>query len=138
MKRESVSPQIILYSADDAMRLAALSRRGAIPWDDIPVLYVLGRYTAGQVSSPTDLLPFLAPEMPRFRRWSLCAFGRREAACTLAGALLGGDVRVGYENNLLRPDGTVAASNAELVSIVARGLAVCGLSTATANDIRIR
>ena len=33
---------------------------------------------------------YLAPGMPRFKSWSVCAFGRREAACVTAAALLGG------------------------------------------------
>jgi uncharacterized protein (DUF849 family) len=111
-----VMPQIILYTPEEAVRLADMQRRGLIPHEDIPVLYVLGRYTPGQVSAPADLLPFLAPDMPRFSHWSVCAFGRHEAACVTAAALLGGHARVGFENNLLLPDGATAGSNADLVA----------------------
>lgn len=122
MKAENVAPQIILYEPAEAERLAAMMARGAIPLADIPVLYVLGRYTKDQTSTPADLLPFLAPGQPRFRHWSVCAFGRHEAACVTAACLLGGHARVGFENNLLMPDGTVASSNADLVRVVAEGL----------------
>src|SRR4051812_2450601 len=60
-RRERIAPQIILYAPDEAVRLAELRRRGIIPFEDIPVLYVLGRYTVGQTSRPADLLPFLTP-----------------------------------------------------------------------------
>ncbi len=71
------------------------------------MLFVLGRYARRpRTSLPADLLPFLAPDAPRFRSWMVCAFGRHEAACALAAALLGGDIRVGFENNLLLPDGS--------------------------------
>jgi uncharacterized protein (DUF849 family) len=100
------------------------------------VLYVLGRYTPGQVSTPADLLPFLAPDMPRFGHWSVCAFGRHEAACVVAGALLGGHARVGFENNLFRPDGSTAGSNADLVQATAGIMRGCGLNIATADDLR--
>lgn len=126
MEREQVLPQIILYDPAEAIRLAAMIRRGLVPWPDIPVLYVLGRYTVSQTSRPADLLPFLAPDAPRFADWSVCAFGRHEAACVTAAALLGGHVRVGFENNLHLPDGSLAPSNAALVASVAAGLRTLG------------
>ncbi len=136
LRRERVMPQIILYEPSEAVLLEDLRRRGLVPWQDVPVLYVLGRYTVGQQSEPADLLPFLAPGMPRFRHWSLCAFGRREAACVVAGALLGGHVRVGFENNLQRPDGTIAESNADLVRLTADILAATGTRPMTAFRLR--
>lgn len=136
MARENVLPQIILYDPADAMRLAAMRKRGMLPWDDIPVLYVLGRYTFSQTSRPADLLPFLVPEAPRFRAWSVCAFGRHEAACVVAAALLGGHVRVGFENNLLLPDGRPAPSNAALVEAVSTAIRSLGASPEDAGGIR--
>lgn len=136
LRREKIAPQIILYAPDEAVRLSDLMRRGLIPFDDMPVLYVLGRYTAGQRSSPGDLLPFLAQDMPRFSHWSVCAFGRRENACVLAAALLGGHMRVGFENNLWLPDGSVAADNASLVAAARTALDGCGVPAATADNLR--
>lgn len=120
--REKVTPQIILYDPEEAVRLDGMRRRGLLSRDDIPVLYVLGRYTPGQRSLPRDLLPFLAPDMPAFTHWSVCAFGRHEAACVTVAALLGGHVRVGFENNLWLPEGTAAGSNADLVRTVTAAL----------------
>ncbi|WP_225767237.1 3-keto-5-aminohexanoate cleavage protein [Inquilinus sp. Marseille-Q2685] len=136
LKRERVMPQIILYAPEEAAWLDDMQRRGLIPWDEIPVLTVLGRYVAGQTSLPADLLPFLAPESPRFRSWMVCAFGRHEAACALAAALLGGDIRVGFENNLHRPDGSIAAGNADLVRAVAEPLIATGGRLADAAALR--
>jgi uncharacterized protein (DUF849 family) len=74
--------------------------------------------------------------MPRFQPWSVCAFGRREAACVTAAALLGGHARVGFENNLTLPTGARAASNAELVAAAVRALDAVGLATQTAEGLR--
>jgi len=63
-------------------------------------------------------------------------FGPREAACALTAAALGGHVRVGFENNLLLPDGTVAPDNAALVRNAAAGAALCGRGLASADAIR--
>jgi uncharacterized protein (DUF849 family) len=136
LAREEVTPQIILYDAEDARRLDALRRKGALPWEDVPVLYVLGRYTKTQQSAPADLLPFLASGEPRFGPWMVCAFGRDEAACVSTAALLGGHVRVGFENNLLLPKGSTAASNADLVRAVTAILGAAGRRTMNADDLR--
>ena len=136
MDREKVLPQIILYARSEALRLKNMIARGVVPWRDVPVLYVLGRYTVGQTSHPADLLPFLAPEMPRYTNWTVCAFGKAEAACVTAGALLGGHVRVGFENNLFLPDGSVAPSNAALTATVSTSVRALGLGVQDAAAVR--
>jgi uncharacterized protein (DUF849 family) len=136
MKWQNVLPQIILYDSSEVIQLAAMIRRGLVPWPDIPVLYVLGRYTASRTSQPSDLLTFLAADTPRFFHWSTCAFGRHEAACVTAGALLGGHVRVGFENNLHMPNGLVARSNSALVETVAGSIGSLGYSLCDAATLR--
>jgi 3-keto-5-aminohexanoate cleavage enzyme len=136
MKRAYVTPQIILYSAEDALRLADLRQRGLVPFERLPVLFVLGRYTTGQTSSPSDLLPFVGGAAPSFEHWSVCAFGAREIACVTAAALLGGHIRVGFENNELLPDGSRAGANEDLVAAAYRAIEVVGLKAATADQLR--
>jgi len=136
LKSEGIAPQIILYTPDEATKLADLLARSVLPYDDIPVLYVLGRYSVGQKSAPADLLPFLAEGMPRFGHWSVCAFGEREAACVTAGALMGGHVRVGFENNLFLPDGRLARDNADLVAASRTAVEACGLGITDADALR--
>ena len=136
LRKENVAPQFILYSPEEAVRLADLRLRGVVPFEQLSVLYVLGRYTAGQTSDPTDLLPFLCTAVPRFSHWSTCAFGDKEAACVLAGALLGGNIRVGFENNLLLPDGRIAGGNEDLVGVARDGLTGLGYRPATADELR--
>ena len=131
-----VWPQIILYSPEEAQRLAAMQKQGLITFEQVAVLYVLGRFSLLRRAAPSDLLPFIAPDMPRFASWSVCAFGRREAACVVAGALFGGHVRVGFENNVVLPDGGQAATNADLVGVAARALDDLGLATQDADGLR--
>ncbi len=136
LKHMRIWPQIILYSADEAARLGAMRQRGLIPFGSLAVLYVLGRFALLRTAAPSDILPYLATGMPRFESWSVSAFGRREAACVTAAALIGGHARVGFENNLFLPDGARAASNAELVGAVSRALETLGLSTQSADGLR--
>jgi 3-keto-5-aminohexanoate cleavage enzyme len=136
LKTMRVWPQIILYTASEAERLGAMMKQGLIPFDKLSVLYVLGRFSLTRTALPRDVLPFLAPDMPRFYPWSVCAFGRRETACVTAAALLGGHGRVGFENNFVLPNGERAASNADLVGAAADALQAVGLTPQTAEGLR--
>lgn len=135
MSREGVVPQIILYDETDQRMLADMQARGQVS-SALPVLFVLGRYTTSGISAPTDLLPFIADATALPPHWSVCAFGRREATCVAAGALLGGNARVGFENNLFLPTGEIAPSNAASVSVVTRALSSLGMALETADSLR--
>lgn len=135
MKAERIAPQFIVYTPEEAVLLDGLRKRGVVPFEEPPVLYVLGRYSAGQTSVPQDIVPFLVPGQPVFQRFMVCAFGIHEAACTIAGGLLGGGLRVGFENNLVLPDGTLAASNAELVTTARRGLEAAGMHAMSGEEL---
>lgn len=130
MKGEGILPQFILYSLADIKRFAALRADGVIPYRPAWLQLVLGKYTTGQVSDPADLLP-LASALEPGDIWSLCAFGRHEAACILTAGALGGHARIGFENNLHLADGTIAPNNAALIRQAVRGAALLGRSIAT-------
>ncbi|MEM5427804.1 3-keto-5-aminohexanoate cleavage protein [Cupriavidus oxalaticus] len=138
LAREQVMTQVILYDAADVRRWQALRARGLVPAGAWSLLYVLGRYSAGQVSSPHDLLPFLqvAAESNDALPWAICAFGREENACVTAAAAFGGHVRVGFENNLLLRDGSRAPGNAALVAQAVQGGLTLGRPIADAADAR--
>ncbi len=119
-----VAVQHILYDTAQVRQLADEIAAGTIPQDNLCVLYVLGRYTPGQVSAPDDLLPFLAAAQDAGLApdWGICAFGRNESACLKAAHSLGGKLRVGFENNLTMADGTLAKDNAARVADVVRAI----------------
>jgi 3-keto-5-aminohexanoate cleavage enzyme len=116
--RNRVALQFIVYTPEEASLVKDMARRGDLGCESPNALFVLGRYTEGQRSSPGDLLPYLDVWNPA-HPWSVCAFGPTEALCMTAAMGLGGHVRVGFENNLTRADGTGALGNADLVSNVA-------------------
>ena len=136
MASQKIAPQIILYDRQDADRLLAWSKEGVVDPRAISVLYVLGRYTADQVSNPVDLLAFLGVEEPPFRDWMMCAFGPNEMRCAALAALLRGHVRIGFENNFYLPGGELAARNADLVARTAQTLKTLHMDLATAGDVR--
>jgi len=132
---EGILTQYILYSDQDVARFDDLVARGVVPGGPKFVLFVLGRYTPGQRSQPVDLLPFLAANRAG-HAWAVCAFGPREAACAVTAAGLGGHARVGFENNLLLPDGRTAPDNTALVANVAQAAALLGRPLADAATAR--
>jgi uncharacterized protein (DUF849 family) len=119
--------QFIVYDADDTRRLIEVRLKAEATNDRAVAsgfsrkaphaLFVLGRYSTAQRALPRDLLPFLE-QWPQEWPWTACAFGPHEAACLADALTLGGHVRVGFENNLLRPDGTPSSGNAEQVAYV--------------------
>ncbi len=136
MRREHVVSQFILYSTADVEHYLRLRKRSVIPEDSHWVLFVLGHYGAEQPSQPSNLLPFLgawgASEVP----WAVCAFGQNEARCATAALTLGGHARVGFENNLLLPNGELASGNHQLIEVVAQVARVLGRVPADADTLR--
>jgi len=127
--------QHILYDVADVIRFEALARSGSIPLEGASQILVLGRYAAGQVSDPAELIPVLAARSVAIT-WMVCAFGSREAAAGIAAAALGGHARVGFENNMFLPDGALAPDNSALIAAVAAALPTTGRRLATPAEAR--
>ena len=137
LARAQVMTQVILYDVADLQRWQDLRARGVIPEAPWFLLFVLGRYSAGQTSSPRDLMPFVQAHTGA-EPWAVCAFGATEHACVTAAAALGGHVRVGFENNLQLKDNQTAPDNAALVRQAAEAAFSLGRPLASAQDIRQR
>ena len=132
---ERIHVQHIVYSAEDLRYFYGLRDRGVFPAGPAAILFVLGRYTVGQVSDPRTLIPFLA-EVHADDIWAMCAFGRNESACATAASALLGHIRVGFENNLHLPDNTLASGNPQLVAHNAAAAALIGRPVANADTAR--
>lgn len=143
--QERIAAQYILYDTVDVANYWRLRAKGAIAPGRHWVLFVLGRYSRGQLSSPSDLLPFLnawregavAAGVPDdAAAWAMCAFGPREAECALAAVLQGGHARIGFENNLYLPDGTVSPGNAASLGALTAAAAPLALHPMDAEALR--
>lgn len=143
--REQITTQYILYDTEDVAHYWRLRASGAIPAGRHWVLFVLGRYSKGQLSSPSDLLPFLSAwgtgadalrEDSTATPWAMCAFGPREAECALAAVLQGGHARIGFENNLYLPDGSLSPDNAASLGALTAAATPLALAPMTADALR--
>ncbi|MCD6034701.1 MAG: class aminotransferase [Rickettsiales bacterium] len=139
--------QYILYSPEDIKYFAELRQRGVIPASAQFVLFVLGKKHAPANSvdayaKPDDVLPYIeafnaAGLHEQGVTWAVCAFGGNERACMLKVAELGGHARIGFENNHLLADGSMAPGNWALVKEF-REVLGDKRSIATADDVRKR
>lgn len=119
-----IAVQHILYDEADIDALVRMRQDGIVPGGDVQALIVLGRYTAGQRSTPADLnapARHLLAALPGVD-WAVCAFGPQETDCLLAAQELGGKARIGFENNRFNRDLSCAGSNAERVAELVRCL----------------
>jgi len=68
--------------------------------------------------------------------WSVCAAGRHQMNICTAGLLMGGNARVGLEDNLYVEKGRIAKSNAEQVEKIVRIARELGIEPATPDEAR--
>lgn len=127
--------QYIVYDAADLALCARLHADGTLPQRMPHMLLVLGAYAEQRSGEPSELVPLVAA-VPADWRWSVCAFGGAELQCVAAAALLGGHVRVGFENNLALPSGQRATDNADAVRTCRDALTMLGLRAASCIETR--
>lgn len=135
LSQESIAPQYILYSVEEIRRFYDLKTRGIIPAEHNTILLVLGRYTENQQSEVNDLQPLLAAVNSE-SCWWLCAFGATESDCMPTAMGLGGHCRIGFENNLLLPDGNPASANEAMVALCANNCRQLGRRPASPAEAR--
>jgi uncharacterized protein (DUF849 family) len=135
LREEGVMAQHILYSPQDVMRFESLRADGVIPDERPFALFVIGRYAGNLTGNVADLASFVAAAADD-TNWSVCCFGKTELAAVEAAAGTGGHARVGFENNLLLPDGSVADDNAALVRLAVDAGRAAGRDPATAAEVR--
>lgn len=70
--------------------------------------------------------------------WSILAAGRHQLPLCTMGAVMGGNVRVGLEDNLYLAKGEIAQSNAALVQRIRKLLEGLSLPIATVSEVRER
>jgi 3-keto-5-aminohexanoate cleavage enzyme len=116
-----IKPEIEIYNNSDMDDLEYLIERGVLK-KPYYMSFVLGmnrvnnqasRYSPKHLMHLVDLLP---PDS----MFSVVGIGRIEFDATTLSLLLGGNVRVGFEDNIYLGKGRLAANNAELVSKVVR------------------
>ena len=89
----------------------------------------------GISGTPRDLV-FMAGSIPQGSTFTVAGVGRTEFPMITLGILLGGHVRVGFEDNVYLEKGVLAKSNGELVEKAVRIAKELGREIATPAEAR--
>lgn len=133
---EGTAIQYILYDTEDVKRFCDLIDRGIIPGHRHLIIFPLG---FGGATADEALISRFLDDLGKYAArcaWFTCAFGQNEAELVLTAAVKGGHGRVGFENNTHMPNGQAAATNTDLLNVVADGAPSRNLRVATIDETR--
>ena len=88
----------------------------------------------GGIPASARHLAFQASNVPAGSRWKVIGISREQWPLAMAALSLGGDVRVGLEDNFYLPGGEMATSNGALVSAAAQLVKLSGRSVASVEE----
>ncbi|MDQ4142472.1 MAG: 3-keto-5-aminohexanoate cleavage protein [Actinomycetota bacterium] len=101
-----------------------------------PIQFSLIMGVLGGAPPRSETLAHMATLLPPQSTWEVIAISRRQWQLVAAAASLGGNVRVGLEDNFYTPDGDMAGSNGDLVEAAARLIELSGRSVASPDEAR--
>jgi 3-keto-5-aminohexanoate cleavage enzyme len=133
MKACGVKPELECYDIGMINNAIALGEIGHIE-KPLYFQFVLG--ILGQIPATVDNLIHMIRSIPADSPWSVCAVGLNEFPMATIAILMGGHVRVGFEDNIYLSKGVRAKSNAELVEKVVRLAKELDREIATPDDAR--
>jgi len=133
MKACGVKPELECYDVGMINNARFLGDLGHIE-KPLYFQFVLG--VLGQIPATVDNLIHMVRSIPEGSPWSVCAIGLNEFAMGTMAILMGGHVRVGFEDNIYLSKGVKARNNAELVEKVVRLAKELDREIATAEDAR--
>jgi len=100
------------------------------------VNFVLGMAYQGAVDGTAENLTTLVQLLPAGTTFNCCAIGRAQLPMTTLSVLLGGNARVGMEDNIYYSKGVLADSNAQLVARTIRIVRELGYEIASPDEAR--
>lgn len=117
MHQNGVMPELEIYEAGMLESAFRLAKQGILR-EPMHFQFVLG-VPGGMSGDPRNLM-HLVSLLPSGVHWGAAGVGRFQLPLAAQALLLGGHVRVGFEDNIFYRKGELARSNAQLVERVAR------------------
>lgn len=117
LKECGVKPELECYDIGMVNNCNFLKSIGVL---DTPLYFQCVMGVLGQIPATVENLISMVRNIPRGSPWSVCAIGLNEWPMITAGILLGGNIRVGFEDNIYLSKGVAAKSNAEMVEKAVR------------------
>lgn len=131
-KETDVKPEIEVFETGMINNALFLERKGLIR-APFHFDFVLG--APGSMPGSVKNLQFLSESIPQGSTWTVAGIGKAEIPLSTAAIVMGGHVRVGMEDNLFMPDGSLA-SNPLLVEKIVRIARELGREIATPDEAR--
>ncbi len=133
LKACGVRPELEIF---DSGMLTTAKRWLAKGWLDSPAHFDLVLGVPGAMAGTPQALMYLVSELPAQSTWTVAGIGAAQLPLATLAMLLGGHVRVGFEDNVFYRKGEPASSNAQLVARVARIAAELDRPLATPDEAR--
>lgn len=133
MKANGVKPELECYDIGMINNAKVLGELGHI---EKPLYFQCVMGVLGQIPATVDNLIYMVRNMPEGSIWSTCAVGLKEFSMTTMAIIMGGHVRVGFEDNIYLSKGIPAKSNAELVEKIVRIAKELGREIASPDEAR--
>lgn len=133
MQEHGVKPEIEVFDVGMINNAAYLARKGLV---EEPMHYDFVMGVPGAIPASLKNLMHMVESIPPGSTWTVAGMGRHELPLATAAILLGGHVRVGFEDNIFFEKGVLAESNAQLVERVARIARIHGREVATPEEAR--
>ena len=133
MKREGVKPEIECFDVGHISNALRLVKKGLV---DEPLYFDFVMGVPGGIPGTVPDLMHCVASLPSGSRWQVAGIGRAELQLAAVAIVLGGNVRVGFEDNIYYSRGVLAESNAQLVARVARIARELGREVATPAEAR--
>lgn len=133
MKKAGIKPECEVFDKGMIDTVKRLMKKGEI---EAPAHFnlVLG-VNGGIAGEPRDLL-YLVESLPAGSTFTVSGIGRTQLPLNTMAILLGGHVRVGFEDNIYREKGVLAESNGEFVERIAKLSRLLGREVATPEEAR--
>ncbi|MCQ2297631.1 MAG: 3-keto-5-aminohexanoate cleavage protein [Bacteroidales bacterium] len=134
MIEKGIKPEYECFEMGHLDTILTMARKGQVPGDPMQFNFVLG--VPGCTPATVDNLCWLVNKIPAGSTWTATGIGRHAFTLAAPAIAMGGNVRVGFEDNLYLERGVLAKSNGELVDKVVRMAKLLGREVATSDEAR--
>ena len=134
MLERGIKPEYECFEMGHLDTILRMAKKGEVPGDPMQFNFVLG--VPGCTPATVDNLCWLVNKIPAGSTWTATGIGRHAFTLAAPAIVMGGNVRVGFEDNLYLERGVLAKSNGELVDKVVRMAKLLGRQVATSDEAR--
>jgi uncharacterized protein (DUF849 family) len=133
MNESGVKPELECFDAGHTNSIWPLLDLGVLR-RPIQFSFIMG--VMGGIPTTAEALMLQARQIPSDSTWEVIGIGREQWRQIGTALVIGGNVRVGLEDNFYLPDGSMARSNGDLVAKAAQMTRDIGREPATVDEAR--